>query len=1241
VLTCCGSPSLLLRGADAAGEILLDVFGVHVGAGDAILRKAAPLPNPLTKPGFVSIVRETAGAMLKVAQPIEQTALLSVLQKLEARDWYRLSAEQQAHAIEQAMGAIMGVPEIVGPKVRGVLEAVGKDVVLGAKVHGSKAWELDISTTFEAVDKKVIDHIASSQAFYLRNEYGKRSDAWSAVARQIVADGVEQGLDKYDIARSLKAALDGTSAQRTQGYYAMIASVFTARARSYGTLSSFDEAGIEEYEISESLDEVSCNACRFIDGHTFTVSVALGAFNTIAESPDPEAVMDVQPFIGTRRQEDGTTALYYKAGGGRKTVAHVEESAFGQKDEKGKFSHAMRRDALEGAGLTTPPFHPSCRGVVLPVGLSSQVPEDIAPANLAPTIPAPPPSMEQVPPLEPEVFAPANLPANLPELVRPVPVPGRLANPELTPRGTQEEIDATDAKLAHQKLVAEALAKLAALPRNVDPTGKTSFVEHGLAHQAPGPDGGYDFPFTKGTKGELSPTKLAGAAKQKPKIVPISSVTMLSPDAPAGHVKAAIEAKETPVAILVKKGGALYPASLKDQSIIVGAHLKDEGAIAVRVVDLDKGAKPKKAPTAPASAPASAPPSAPVPVRPPKKPVVEIAPPKPMGDAANILHQLDGGAKGSNDGGFYTGADGVKRYVKFYTDAAQPHCEHLANTLYSDLGQPAPSSTLFEHKGKIAYASDLFHGGKTLAELGGVHKLSPEDAKSILKGFVGDVLTGNWDAVGTGFDNVMKLPDGRWVRIDNGGTFLMRAKAGRKSAAVLNAITEWEGFFSSGTNPYYSEVAARAGVSSPDDMKAVVVDEIRKMLALRDAAGGWGPYVANRIEGCPVHDRVRIVDMLEARSKLLEEKLAELTAPPKPPPAPGEARYVAKQYSTTLPKKGLRIEHLPETQVIDDHYEKVDRHNPNKMPSGEKYTEYVKRSDQAIARISSAGREGIQSFTGSGYSSIRDSEDRGKPDHRSNAIQKAFAVSTPEPGTVFRGIHCLPVDIIQKHLENEVVQLGKVRGATSSTSWMIDVSIDSFMGGRDDHNSPAQYKILYVLNGKTQIPIETISSVGTGEHELLFGRDAKFKITGLSRAKGTKRVLIVEAEEIVDEARAAGHTAAATTHPALPTPSAPAKSTTLAEMVDHHWDDFKEITHSDELKYELKKPKFAEMKQKWSKDEIMAAIEAKNAAKPAAPTTLEQFQSTPDGPAKDALKAAINQKWTPEEISTAITGGSP
>jgi ADP-ribose pyrophosphatase YjhB (NUDIX family) len=243
---------------------------------------------------------------------------------------------------------------------------------------------------------------------------------------------------------------------------------------------------------------------------------------------------------------------------------------------------------------------------------------------------------------------------------------------------------------------------------------------------------------------------------------------------------------------------------------------------------------------------------------------------KPKVDASVVLGTKLGSQQGSNEGGFYRGTDGIERYVKFYKDAGQAPAEHLANNIYNDLGHAAPKSNVFEHNGKQAYASEIIKDVKTLGSVG----LTKENAREAMKGFVADVLVGNWDAAGQSLDNMVVGPGGNIIRIDNGGSFLMRAKNGRKDTSLLNKITEWEGFFDASTNAQYKSVAKAAGYNSAADMaKDHLNSEIEKVLSLRDAHGGWHGYVSKIAPGLPLDDKRAIVEMLEHRTALLEAKI--------------------------------------------------------------------------------------------------------------------------------------------------------------------------------------------------------------------------------------------------------------------------------------------------------------------------------------------------------------------------------
>ena len=551
----------------------------------------------------------------------------------------------------------------------------------------------------------------------------------------------------------------------------------------------------------------------------------------------------------------------------------------------------------------------------------------------------------------------------------------------------------------------------------------------------------------------------------------------------------AVKKKKLQVEVFLYKGKYLLkPGDSIDDAM--AAKLLNKKKIGAKVHDVDamlkKLAEKPKAPSLP----------------PPPEPG------KPV-DASTILGTKLAGPGGSNDGGLYLGTDGKKRYVKFYTDPSQAHTETLANNIYRALGSDAPVSQAFMHEGKLAYASEIVEGGKTLGDAG----VTKERAQKFMKGFVGDVLTGNWDAVGMTKDNVLIAGD-KLMRIDNGGTFLMRAKAGRKNASVLNAITEWDKFFDSGVNPQYSDVARVAGIQGVDDFREEVAKQIKDVVALRDAQGGWLKYVDKIAGGLGSADKNAVVSMLNARTQLLEEKLAELTRPKPPPPKPGEARFIGKQYSTT--KKVDKFDDLPRTKLFDEVYEK---YHYDKMPSGEPVNEYRKRISGATRNITPQQMRGVKAFTGSDYRTIRSAEEQGRRNDHSKHIQEMYEHATPEPGTVYRGIRNLPKNVIDRYLSSEVFHLGDAGPATSSSSWKIDVSIDNFMGGPTDDSSygAEKWKILFKLNQKTGVPVQHISSVGEGECEVLLKKDAHFRVTGFSRPEGRnrERILIIEGEEIL------------------------------------------------------------------------------------------------------------------------------
>jgi len=271
--------------------------------------------------------------------------------------------------------------------------------------------------------------------------------------------------------------------------------------------------------------------------------------------------------------------------------------------------------------------------------------------------------------------------------------------------------------------------------------------------------------------------------------------------------------------------------------------------------------------------PAPAPPS-----RKPKAPPK----PKPVERRDVILGERLAGPSGSNDGGLYRGTDGVRRYVKFYGDPAQAAGEHLANRIYRDLGLNAPRSELFRlEDGRLAYASEILENvgtlGQFMADQPGVAGVRALEA---LDGFAADILTANWDAAGLDLDNMIVLADGTVARIDNGGTFLFRAQAGRKASAALEATNplEWTKFPTS--NPGYRRLFEKAGITKGHDLGEDLIAQVEAIQALRPRRGGWRAYLrkVDGLEGYTDAELDQVAELLERRTTFLARKAEDARA---------------------------------------------------------------------------------------------------------------------------------------------------------------------------------------------------------------------------------------------------------------------------------------------------------------------------------------------------------------------------
>ena len=174
-------------------------------------------------------------------------------------------------------------------------------------------------------------------------------------ARQIVAEGLESGLVRDDIARELERAAQSTLAGKGSIYWDVVAGSFISRGRSFAQLSAYTEAGIDQYVIEAVLDEVTTEICRFLHGKTFSVSRGIALFEQVEANPDD--IKTINPWVRMGKDEEDHPVLYVNRGETRTVIAQVERSGVGTLDDVGFFTRGLSERKLMDLNLGPPPYH--------------------------------------------------------------------------------------------------------------------------------------------------------------------------------------------------------------------------------------------------------------------------------------------------------------------------------------------------------------------------------------------------------------------------------------------------------------------------------------------------------------------------------------------------------------------------------------------------------------------------------------------------------------------------------------------------------------------------------------------------------------------------------------------------------------------------------------------------------------------------------------------------------------------
>ncbi len=346
-LACCG--------IDAIDAVLLKVHGIDV-------RKAL---DPLDPDDFLVIIARLADAMRVASAGAEAAAMRAAINALDV-DWPNIGAAERDAVVDAARAALGAAPEVVMPTIIEQFEIQGGATMAGARESAVRRFGLEIGTSLSLRDRDAERYIRGAFSNMVTNAYGERIDALASSAREIVANGLELGLGRDDIARDLRAAM-GDTLMRGQSYFQVVATSFMNTARTASQLNAYADAGVQQYRFEAVMDEATTDQCRFYHDQVFDVGAGVAAMNATMRASTLEQLQETNPWVRTGRDADGDF-MYIMRNGEQVQVARIESSGVGTQSA-GTYSAGMSPAQLSSAGIPWPPLHGNCRSTIVPAGV--------------------------------------------------------------------------------------------------------------------------------------------------------------------------------------------------------------------------------------------------------------------------------------------------------------------------------------------------------------------------------------------------------------------------------------------------------------------------------------------------------------------------------------------------------------------------------------------------------------------------------------------------------------------------------------------------------------------------------------------------------------------------------------------------------------------------------------------------------------------------------------------------------
>lgn len=143
------------------------------------------------------------------------------------------------------------------------------------------------------VDRRATQALGRYHNYWIREHYGEHV---SGRIREAGEEVIRQGLGKVEAAKVFSDRLSGTFGQ-SEEYWGVVADAVVTQSRSFGQIGTYEELGIEEYEIDAVIDGRTSEICRYLDGMRFRVADAVKLRDKFLKAGTPAEARRLSPWL--------------------------------------------------------------------------------------------------------------------------------------------------------------------------------------------------------------------------------------------------------------------------------------------------------------------------------------------------------------------------------------------------------------------------------------------------------------------------------------------------------------------------------------------------------------------------------------------------------------------------------------------------------------------------------------------------------------------------------------------------------------------------------------------------------------------------------------------------------------------------------------------------------------------------------------------------------------------------------